>query len=245
MRRVARWSIFIATLFLIESRLFAQTEAEHSTDEVAANDSLCHWTYDPDDSSRFHLSDFLPPLLKDESLLQRYIRDPRFQRLRMACGDTMAVDAIFATAYEIADGTMSHALLIATLATFDHFRLGLEIPLLGTLNLPLTLEPRSTFNRRYTHLPRRILPDSAGRKRQDRDKMQHFFGSAYLTYIFNSKIIAGAVGNFVEWGEPRFVVGGDYDERDKYANRLGQEFGIRLLEGEEVLPSDVLWGKKK
>jgi hypothetical protein len=138
---------------------------------------------------------------------------------------------------------MAHALLIATLATFDHFRLGVILPLFGAIPIPLTLESRGEYKERFAHLPRRILPDSIGRNKRDRDKLQHFFGSAFLTYVFNSKSAARSLGDFVEWGEPRFIVGGDYDERDKYANRLGQEFGMRLLDGDEVLPSDVLWGK--
>jgi len=206
-------------------------------------DPSCNGDYAVDDSAFISLIDILPPVFHDRSTLERYIRDPKFQRLRLRCGDTLAVDEIFAEAVGIADGSLGYALLIAALATFDHHRLGVIFPLIGTLYFPLDLDSRPDFVVRYTHLPRRVLPDSAGKYRRDRDKLQHFFGSAYLTYQMDSKSIAQFLGDFVEWGEPRFIVGGDYDERDRYANRLGQEFGMRLLDGEKVLPSDILWGK--
>ena len=206
-------------------------------------DSLCGGDYTVEDSSWFDLASFLPPVFRDRITLEKYLRDRRFQRIRTLCGDTLAVDEIFAKAVEIADGSTGYALLLAALATFDHHRLGVIVPLIGVISFPLAIESRPDYAIRYSHLPRRVLPDSAGRHRRDRDKLQHFFGSAYLAYESDSKSFAQFVGDFVEWGEPRFIVGGDYDERDKYANRLGEEFGMRLLDGEKLLPSDILWGK--
>ena len=250
MHSAALWGLFAFQFILFGSSSAAQSHAESSPQNPYAvvssgpADSLCDCDYATEDSSLISYQYFLPAVFRDESALKRYIRDPRFQQLRKACSDTLAVDAVFARAFEITDGTMSEALLVAALATFDHFRLGVKIPLLGAMYLPLTIvESRKEFAERYLHLPRHVLPDSAGGRKRDRDKLQHFFGSAYLTYIFNSKTIANFLGDFVEWGEPLFIVGGDYDERDKYANRLGQEFGMRLLDGEEVMPSDVLWRK--
>jgi hypothetical protein len=130
-------------------------------------DSLCDCDYLTEDSSLISYQYFLPAVFRDESTLKRYIRDPRFQQLRRTCNDTLAVDAIFAHAFEIADGTMSHALLVAALATFDHFRIGVKIPLLGAIYLPLTIvESQKEFNGRYVHLPRHVLPDSLGGEKE-------------------------------------------------------------------------------
>ena len=250
MHRAALWGLFVFQTILFGSFSAAQGQTETSSKNsgnivrLKPTDSLCGCDYATDDSSLFSFRYFLPAVFRDESTLKRYIRDPRFQQLRRECSDTLAIDAIFAHAFEIADGTMSHTLLVAALATFDHFKIGIKIPLLGAVYLPLTIvESRKEFVDRYAHLPRHVLPDSIGRRKKDRDKLQHFFGSAYLTYIFNSKTVANFFGDFVEWGEPLFIVGGDYDDRDKYANHLGQEFGMRLLDGEEVMPSDILWRK--
>ncbi len=204
------------------------------------------WNYPVAGPSFFSFEHFLPKLFRHEAELKSYIRDPRFLSLRLADGDTMAVDAIFDRAVEIADGDIGTALWLCTFATMDHFRIGVEIPLLGALPVPLTTESREHFRVRFSHLPRRVLPDSVGRRADDRDKLQHFFGSAYLTYTSNSEFFANGFGNFVEWGEPKFIVGGTNDSRDKFANRLGQQFGMMLIDSYNALPSDVLWyGSKK
>ena len=242
--RIVLCSLFVALRLNAQEYLTPVVDDHPLQSKSEELDTLCSWNYSDEDSSFINFDYVLPALMRDEIALKHYIRDPRFLELRRQCNDTMAVDAIFGRALEIADGSMSDALLIATLATFDHFRLGIRIPLIGTLYLPLTTESALAYNQRYIHLPRRVLPDSVGRRRSDRDKLQHFFGSAFMTYVFDSRSVARAFGDFVEWGEPLFIVGGDFDDRDKFANRLGQEFGMRLLDGEDVWPSDVLWGKQ-
>jgi hypothetical protein len=249
MCRFAWWGLCLSQVFFSTADVCAQSGKDflpihaHSSTASLREDSLCGGDFTIEDSSWIDFTQVLPPLFRDRIALEKYIRDPRFEALRHDCGDTIAVDLIFARAYEIADGSMGHTLLIATLATFDHFRLGVIFPLIGVISFPLGLESSGEYKARYAHLPRRILPDSLGRYGRDKDKLQHFFGSAYLTYTLDSKSIAQSIGDFIEWGEPRFIVGGDDDERDKYANRLGREFGMRLLDGKKVLPSDILWKK--
>lgn len=206
-----------------------------------SHDIAKEWNYSIECPSFFSVEHFLPKLFRREAELKRYIRDPRFLALRLEYGDTIAVDAIFERAMELTDGDIGTTLWICAFATMDHFRVGLKIPIVGVLPIPLTTESREHFNIRFSHLPHHVLPDSIGRKADDRDKLQHFFGSAYLTYTADSKAVANDFGSFVEWGEPKFIVGGTNDERDKFANRLGQKFGMMLFEGDDVLPSDVLW----
>lgn len=251
-RAAILWAVLLTVHFLpLHSQSLAQQQnasvaiIPDSMENLTADDSSNVWNYSVDDPSLVDFSYFLPEVFRDESALKQYIRDPRFLQLRRIAGDTMALNMIFTRALEIADEDISLALLIAALATFDHFRLGIRTVIFGTIYLPLTLETDSSYRARYAHLPRRILPDSLGARKNDKDKMQHFFGSAYLTYAFNSKAMARAFGDLIEWGEPRLIVGGDIDDRDKFANRLGQEFGMRLLDGEDVLPSDVLWGRSE
>ena len=251
-RSATAWGLLLAALFVSP-----RSNAQFSTNALSAGivvnrnavpaeergDSSNVWNYSVGNLSFLDPVYYLPAFLRNEALLKRYIRDRRFLQLRRMINDTVAVDIIFLRACDIADGDVSQALFVATLATFDHFRVGVKIPILGVLYFPLTFESDSVYKVRYAHLPRRVLPDSLGRRTNDRDKLQHFFGSAYLTYNLNSKEVARFLGDFIEWGEPLFIVGGEDDERDKYANRLGREFGMRLLEGEDVFPSDILWGK--
>jgi len=200
------------------------------------------WYYSTEDSSVIDFTNYLPPFLKDEAFLKRYLRNDRFYELRKFHDDTLAVDAIFDRAMLIADGNVKHALLISTFAVMDHRKLGLKIPLIGPLYLPLTTENDSLFRLRRTHLPKKLLSDK--QRASDKDKLQHFFGSAFVAYLTNSSTIARWIGDLLETGEESFVLGGRYDKRDRLANEKGREFGLRLLRDENVLPSDVLWGEK-
>jgi len=231
---------YAAALLLFGAMLAAGTDSARAQPSRLPCDTI-DVDYPVDEPSFIDGINFVPSILRDQLLLKRYIRDPRFLDVRRLCSDTSAVDAIFLRSLEIADGDIGRALLVSLLGTMDHFRVGLRLPLAGVLWLPLTTETEEVFGIRHTHLPRRVLPDSAGRTASDRDKLQHFFGSAWVAYLTNSQWLANVFGNFVEAGEDAFVVGGVNDDRDKYANRLGQEFGLRLLDEDGVLPSDVLW----
>lgn len=197
------------------------------------------WYFSTGFPSIVDLTHFLPPFFKDEAHLKRYLRDDRFYELRKSYDDTLAVDAIFDHAMLIADEDVQHALLICTFAVMDHRRLGLRVPLFGSVYLPLTAEHDSLFRIRRTHLPKKLLSDKP--RSSDKDKLQHFFGSAYVAYMFNSNTIAEWIGDLFEIGEDRFVLGGRTDERDQLANEKGREFGLRLLRDARTLPSDVLW----
>lgn len=233
LRRLTLIAYFSFLSLVFSSLLFSQEK-----DSLWLNEQ---WYFQPDDSTSVDLNILLPPIVRDQLELKKYIRDPRFFQLRTAANDTLAVDAIFDKAMILAQNDISHALLIATLATMDHFRLGVKIPLLGTLYFPLTTETKKTFALRHQHLPKNILPDAEGKRKKDKDKLQHFFGSAYFTYITHSPWLAALAGNFVEWGEEHYIVDGAWDERDRAANEYGREFGKRLAKGEDLLPSDVLW----
>jgi hypothetical protein len=223
----------IVLLWLFSIPSFARSQEK---DSVWLNDD---WYYSTEDSSFIDLTNFLPPLFNDEAHLKRYIRDGRFYDLRKFHDDTLAVDAIFDRAMLIADGDVRHALLISTFAVMDHRTLGFKVPLIGSIYVPLTTENDSLFRLRRTHLPKKILNDNPNAS--DKDKLQHFFGSAYIAYTTNSRNFAEWIGDLFELGENRFVMGGNNDPRDKMANAKGREFGLWLLKDENVLPSDVLW----
>jgi hypothetical protein len=105
--------------------------------------------------------------------------------------------------------------------------------------LPLTSEFEDEFQERIDNLPSAIYSDSPP-ETGDSDKLQHFFGSAFLAFVSESRETAQRVGVFVEWGEDRFIVGGAVDERDLRANLQGQMFGLALLEEPRSRPSTFL-----
>ncbi|NUN68268.1 MAG: hypothetical protein HUU02_00985 [Bacteroidetes bacterium] len=197
------------------------------------------WYFDAGPPAITDAARFLPTPFRNSILLKRYIRDERFYLQRKMTDDTLAVDAIFERAMLLSDGDIGAALLTATFAVMDHRRIGVKVPLLGTVYLPLTTEDDSLFKVRRTHLPKRVLTDRG--KAVDKDKLQHFFGSAYLAYVSNSSVFAEFIGDLVEEWEERFVLGGRTDGRDKAANAKGRAFGKTLQSDPGSLPSDILW----
>ncbi|MEW6511616.1 MAG: hypothetical protein AB1428_11745 [Bacteroidota bacterium] len=193
------------------------------------------------DLLRFISPLLLPKLVQDGYRLKEYIRSEEFSVERARRGDREAVDAIFDTGFRLAWENAYEALLITFVAVMDHRTFGIKIPLLGDVVwLPLTSEFTDDFTARVNALPSHLFPDSPPGRAGDRDKLQHFFGSAFLTYVTESPDAAERMGAFVEWGERAFIVDGAYDQRDLLANRQGQKFARALLEHHSARPSDYL-----
>ena len=180
----------------------------------------------------------LPKLFADCYRLRDYIRSEEFRERRRAFGDIYAVDFVFDRALRLSWNNRGEALLITCFAVMDHARFGVRLPVLGMiLWFPLTSEFTEDMVRRENALPTRLYPDTPRRATGDRDKLQHFFGSAFLTYCTESPESADRMGEFIEWGEERYIVGGVSDDRDVRANRQGQAFALRLLRDPDARPS--------
>jgi hypothetical protein len=199
-------------------------------------------TFEPRDEVPALVSFFapfvFPKVIQDVYRLKAYVRSEGFASFRATHGDLFAVDAIFDQAMRLSWNNAYEALLLSLAATMDHRRFGVNIPVLGPLLwVPLTSEFEEEFRDRVRSLPRALYPDSPTGGAQDRDKLQHFFGSAFLAHVFESRSAAQRIGEFIEWGEERIIVDGALDERDFRANAQGQEFGLRLLEDKNAMPS--------
>ncbi len=178
-------------------------------------------------------------VVQDESALRDFVVSPEFSSYRRIRGDVAAVDFLFRRGLQLAWGNTGEALLICMLATFDHRTLGIRLPIVDVvLWLPLTGEFRAEFQQRVASLPFALYRDSP--PEGDRDKLQHFFGSAFLTLVTGSSESADNVGEFVETEEEAFIVGGVNDVRDVRANREGQRFAEALMVRTETLPSEYL-----
>ena len=183
----------------------------------------------------------LPKILQDTHILKEYIRSDEFSAMRALHGDLFAVDCIFLKSMEITWSNYYEALLIASFSVMDHRNFGVDLPVLGPLFwFPLSSEFQNEFNDRVTNLPVRLYPDSPETIHGDRDKLQHFFGSALVQFVSESREGSERLGDFVEYGESTFIVGGRFDERDRRANQQGRTFGLALLRGSAALPSDFL-----
>jgi hypothetical protein len=220
----------LSLLFLITSTSFSQTE----TQSPSFGDSISE------------LVSFFAPLIPfkiahDTYELKEFIRGDEFSCFRAERGDLNAVDSIFSAALQLSWNNVYEALLISTIATMDHSKFGVKLPIVGPLVwVPLTSEFEEDFQKRVAALPRMLYVDSPIKHAGDRDKLQHFFGSAFLAYVFESRDAAERIGGFVEWGEDKVVVDGALDERDFRANRHGQEFGLALRNDKSVNPSSYI-----
>lgn len=215
----------------------AQAQEEHAVPPLLPRDRV------PDLLSA--ISPFLfPKIVQDGHRLKEYIRSEEFAGDRKEHGDLYAVDLMFDTALRTSWNNPYEALLISFVAVMDHRTFGVRLPVIGDLLwFPLTSEFSEDFAARVAALPKHLYADSPGGPGGDRDKLQHFFGSALLTFLTESPEAAERAGEFVEWGEGQFIVGGVYDERDLRANRQGQRFAHRLLADPAALPSVSLQEK--
>ena len=204
------------------------------------NDSLFEY-FQFDNSSPFSfLETYFPPLLIEDGIeLKSFIRSKTFREIREQFSDMKAVDAIYIRAMKLTSSNAAVALLIASLATFDHRVVGLKIPIFK-LVFPLSNESEKEFARRVSNLPTRLYADSPTNFYGDRDKLQHFFGSAFLTFVFESRDASERFGTFIEKGEDAFIIDGANDERDARANHQGQQFGLSLLNDNHRLPSEFI-----
>lgn len=180
----------------------------------------------------------VPVMLNNVQQLKLLIRGDEFKEIRVRHGDRHAVDVMFRWAEQLSWNNRGVALFIAFLSSIDHRNVGFRIPLLGPLLwLPLSGEFQEEFEERLRAMPVDLFPDSPRGQAGDRDKLQHFFGSAFLAYVFGGADAAERIGEFIEWGEDAFVVDGVYDLRDKEANARGRRFAARLREDYAALPS--------
>lgn len=212
-------------------------------DDRPGSDGLS-WDYETEKKSfnlfRFLGDAFTPRIVQDVNAMRAYVRDSRFAELTRRCGDLQAVDAIYLRALKVAEYNIGRALFLSMIACVEHQKLDIRIPLVGSVRMPLSFEEDSLFQARINNLPARIYADSPNDLHGDRDKLQHFFGSAYLAYASESPEFALSTGNVIEWGEAQFVVGGADDPRDRRANKQGARFGHDLLSVKTLLPSDYL-----
>ncbi|MBR9979106.1 MAG: hypothetical protein KFH87_13560 [Bacteroidetes bacterium] len=180
---------------------------------------------------------FLPPEISLVYDLRRTIaaQEPLKPRSREA--DLRRLDAMYLHAVYLAEGDPYLALFALSFATLPYHTFPARIPLLGiNITVPVSTERREAFERRLRNLPGLLLSDTPAYL--DRDKIPHFFGSAWLQCVTKNRHITEAAGELLELAEELFKLEGARDERDVFVNQLGAAFGIALQKQRAVLPSD-------
>lgn len=188
-------------------------------------------------TSSFPLDLLLPGFLRAAYNTRLWVRDSLSSD---TTDDLGKIDQIYRRALSETNGDHTVALLAAAIATMEHR----HIPFAIGIDLPLTLETQEAFDQRVAKLPKRLFADLPNG--DDRDKLQHFFASAWLASALDSRHAADAIGWGIEIGEQLLLTGGVHDPRDIRANRLGQLFAELLNNHPTALPSMMFdaWNRK-
>lgn len=155
------------------------------------------------------------------------------------------LDSIFSYAIALADSNIGDALLFCCVGTMTYPTFKIRIPLIG-LTIPFSVFTKvdiSMLNKKKINLPHKLFDDSPETEFGDKDKIVHFFSTAYLSYVFG-ELLSNQAGNFVEEFEESFKIDGKVDERDLRINQLGAEFG-RMLHYKIIFPSFILAKEKR
>jgi hypothetical protein len=172
--------------------------------------------------------------------LSEFIASDYFRNLSKKCDDLSLVDTLFDRAVKYRNNDYSEALLSLTFATIPYKKVPIKLPVIGIIvRYPLISADDSIFLIKNKNLPKDLFFDSPGDKFGDKDKLAHFFGSAFLAY--NSIIfdLGDLFGYFVEVFEEEFKVQSKIDDRDLMTNKLGYLFGTTLKGNKSVHPADA------
>jgi hypothetical protein len=152
--------------------------------------------------------------------------------------DLNIVDSLYIKAVEFYDGDISEALLALTFATLPFNKMPVTLPFFGCkINLRLPSVNQSLFELKNTKLPGIVYFDSGYKGGNDKDKVAHFFGNAFLAYNISYFNLSKFLGIIVEMFESTFKVSGGIDFKDLQTNYLGEFFGYSLNENPKLLPS--------
>ena len=179
-------------------------------------------------------------LSKTVNHISEYIASEGFIHLRNEIGDVSAADSIFLVATNFTNGNISDALLALMFATVPYREVPVQIPLINSIvNYPLTSAEVEIFLKKNENLPRYLFFDTPQNNYGDKDKLAHFFGSAFLSYESHIFDMGKLIGYFVEAFEESFKVQSSVDLRDLDVNDFGRLFGTLLKENKELLPSQI------
>jgi len=170
-----------------------------------------------------------------------YINSEKFKELKNGNNDLELVDSIYKNSLSFYNNDISETLLALTFSTLPFTEMPLQIPIIK-INLSATLPagPPSKLNNKNENLPKNIFFDSPKTNFGDKDKLAHFFGNAYLAYSIRLFNMSKFLSILVELFEDAFKVEGQIDYRDFIANTIGYQFGMRLRDDEDYLPSQAL-----
>ncbi len=165
---------------------------------------------------------FVPEGIRLGYDMREFIASQEFGTFDSTVSPEAAFNEIYYEAVTMAHGNLTDALLAASFGSFEHEYIPLDF-FGAEVDLPLTSEDHDRFLLRVSHLPAHLyrIPED------DRDKIQHFFASAWLKSILGMDWLVHLAGEAVEAGESLFVIGDARDPRDVHANADGLRFEMQ------------------
>ncbi len=172
--------------------------------------------------------------------LSSFIASNYFNELKNTNSDLALVDSIYLRALKISNFNYSEACLALTFATVPYKKVPIVLPLFNvTVYYPLISASDSIFKLKNQNLPKDLFFDTPQNSFGDKDKLAHFFGSAFISYSTLFFDLGNLIGYFVEVFEKNFQVQNNIDIRDLAADKLGDYFGKILKNNKQILPSDM------
>lgn len=181
------------------------------------------------------------PLDESVSYLSGYIISDEFTKIKENNSDLAAIDSLYAEALRFNEGDVSEALLTVTFAALAFEELPIRVPIINeVIDLPLARVDNKLFSQKIGALPKNLFFNSPKSKFGDKDKITHFFGSAYLAHSVTIFNLSKFMGIFIELFEATFKVEGHMDFRDMQINNLGEFYGVSLHKNSKLMPSHAL-----
>ncbi len=179
-------------------------------------------------------------LSKAVNHISEYIASEQFINLINEIGDLAATDSIYVQALECTEYDYSESLLALMFATVPYREVPIQIPLINSIvYYPLTSANEQIFSKKNENLPRYLFLDTPQNEYGDKDKLAHFFGSAFLSYESRFFDLGKLIGYFVEAFEESFKVQSSVNLRDLDVNEYGRLFGSLLKKDKCILPSQI------
>jgi hypothetical protein len=180
-------------------------------------------------------------LYKAVDYLSTFIASDYFNSLKKTNNDLALTDTIYLRMLKYEDYDYTETLFALTFAVIPYNEVHLRIPLINSIVIyRLPSAPEEIYKRKNDHLPRQLFFDTPQDNYGDKDKLAHFFGSAFIAYAQNIFDFGDLIGYFVEVFEQDFEVQNAIDQRDLDTNILGNFFGEMLKKNKYLLPSQVM-----
>jgi len=179
-------------------------------------------------------------LAETVNYISEFIASDYFKNLHGKVNDLSLIDTLYGRTLQYRNFDYSETLFSLCLATVPYKKVTIRMPVLKILiQYPLVSANDSIFLLKNNNLPKDLFFDTPQNDYGDKDKLAHFFGSAFLAYNSSIFDLGDLIGYFVEVFEQEFKVQSQIDDRDLMTNKLGYIFGTYLKRYKHIQPSNT------